>query len=375
MEPAWSGPHAPGHFSALQGWQGLVREPPVGAHILHIYEDPDREIEAASLFVIEGARRAERVCCVGGPRKLASIRRRVEEAGLDADRLVRDGALALVRQLDLNGGPKDDDETSRTALDRFIHAMFRGVPERYPSVRWWGNRVARFFENGRFDRALAFEQLCHERREVLPWSLLCAYDGRKQSSRNASGPRENTMEELGVHGHWVDFSDAASEARRAMAFVKRGLARGAKVVALLPSSDMEVYREEAVLSGHEEDIEHGRLSLFNADEHLNVLKTAGVLAVLLLAIQGMIQVARGQGYSEVWFIGKIASSLLASSPPYQALALRVESAMDSLVRTLPISFYCPMPYRFPGDPSLVADLLSGHGWSSVAELALGSFGH
>src|SRR5437773_12282622 len=59
--------------------------------------------------------------------------------------------------------------------------MFHGVPERYPSVRWWGNRVARFFENGRFDRALAFEQLCHERREVLPWSLLCAYDGRQLS--------------------------------------------------------------------------------------------------------------------------------------------------------------------------------------------------
>src|SRR5206468_5435685 len=85
---------------------------------------------------------------------------------------------------------------------------------------------------------------------------------RKGSSRNASGPRENTMEELGVHGHWVDFSDAASEARRAMAFVKRGLARGAKVVALLPSSDMEVYREEAVRSGHAEDIDHGRLFLF-----------------------------------------------------------------------------------------------------------------
>jgi len=181
MEQAWSGPHAPGHFSALQGWQGLVREPPVGAHILHIYEDPAQEVEAASLFVIEGARRAERVCCVGSPRELASIRRRVEEAGLEADRLIRDGALALVRQLDLNGGPKDHDETSRTALDHFIHAMFHGVPERYPSVRWWGNRVARFFENGLFDRALAFEQLCHERREVLPWSLLCAYDGRKLS--------------------------------------------------------------------------------------------------------------------------------------------------------------------------------------------------
>jgi len=138
---------------------------------------------------------------------------------------------------------------------------------------------------------------------------------------------------------------------------------------------MDAYREEAVLSGHEEDLDHGRLFLFNAAEHLDVLKTAGVLAVLLLAIQGMIQVARGQGYSEVWFIGKIASSLLASSPPYQALALRMEAAMDSLVSTLPISFYCPMPDRFPGDPTLVTELLSGHGWASVAELALRSFGH
>src|SRR5437773_11275281 len=101
MEPAWSGPHAPGHFSALQGGQGLVREPPVGAHILHIYEDPDREIEAASLFVIAGARWAESVCCDASAGCLAYIRRRVEEAGLDAHRLVRDGALALVRQRDL----------------------------------------------------------------------------------------------------------------------------------------------------------------------------------------------------------------------------------------------------------------------------------
>jgi hypothetical protein len=77
----------------------------------------------------------------------------------------------------------------------------------------------------------------------------------------------------------------------------------------------------------------------------------------------------------VWFISKIASSLLASSAPYQALALRVESAMDSLVRTLPICFYCPMPERFPGDPTLVTELLAGHGWAAVAELVLVSHGH
>src|SRR5437667_11212583 len=106
MEPAWSGPHAPGHFSALQGWQGLVREPPVGAHILHIYEDPDREIEAASLFVIEGARRAERACCVGSPRELASIRPPLQDAGPDADPPIPDGQPARGRPSAPIGAPK-----------------------------------------------------------------------------------------------------------------------------------------------------------------------------------------------------------------------------------------------------------------------------
>src|SRR5438132_13690640 len=101
MEQAWSGPHAPGHFSALQGWQGLVREPPVGAHILHIYEDPDREIETASPSASEGVRRAGRVSCVGSPRELASIRRRVGGAGREPDRLIRDGAPGLAPPPDL----------------------------------------------------------------------------------------------------------------------------------------------------------------------------------------------------------------------------------------------------------------------------------
>src|SRR2546430_14221421 len=95
MERTPSGPVAP-EFSELHGWKDLVREPPIGAHILHIYEEPDREIEAALLFVTEGLRKTERVCCVGSPRELASIRRGLGEAGLDVDRLFRGGGLGLV---------------------------------------------------------------------------------------------------------------------------------------------------------------------------------------------------------------------------------------------------------------------------------------
>src|SRR2546430_11251923 len=34
---------------------------------------------------------------------------------------------------------------------------------------------------------------------------------RTASSRNASGPQDTTMEELGYHGLWVAFSDASPE--------------------------------------------------------------------------------------------------------------------------------------------------------------------
>src|SRR2546427_71104 len=89
-------------------------------------------------------------------------------------------------------------------LDQFMHEMFQGVPKTYPSVRWWGNRVARFFENGLFDRALAFEQLCQERREALPWSLLCAYDGRKLSpDRHAAA----FWDVLRNHSHLIPAGD------------------------------------------------------------------------------------------------------------------------------------------------------------------------
>jgi hypothetical protein len=156
-----------------------------------------------------------------------------------------------------------------------------------------------------------------------------------------------------------------------MAFVKRGIARGAKVVALLPSPDIDAYREEAVQAGLGEDLHSGRISLEQADDHLEMLRTAGVLAVLLLSIQGIIQVGRGQGYPEVWFVGKIVSSLFAASPQYPALALRVESALDRLTKTLPMSLYCPMPDRFPGDPGMMAMFLAGHGWASILDIALG----
>src|SRR5256885_16526441 len=78
-----------------------------------------------------------------------------------------------------------------------------------------------------------------------------------------------------------------------MAFVRRGLIRGAKVMAPLASLDLDRYREEAVRSGHQEDIDSGRLSLFIRGEEgkptavdvFLVSRSHGLLAVAV-QVQG-----------------------------------------------------------------------------------------
>src|SRR5438105_6761510 len=73
---------------------------------------------------------------------------------------------------------RDPRKTPRSLSLNFFTTRSR-VPDRYPAVRLWINPTDRFFEDGRFEQAIAFEQSCHERRDVFPWSLLCAYDARK----------------------------------------------------------------------------------------------------------------------------------------------------------------------------------------------------
>src|SRR5256884_5873144 len=70
---------------------------------------------------------------------------------------------------------------------------------------------------------------------------------RPETRMRGPRPRIEAIQDLGPRDHWVDFASPADEPSRAMAFVNQGLARGAKVVALLPSEDVEAYRERAAL--------------------------------------------------------------------------------------------------------------------------------
>ena len=198
---------------------------------------------------------------------------------------------------------------------------------------------------------------------------------REETRARGPRPRGDALQEVGLQDHWVDFSDPQEEADRAMAFANRGLARGAKVVALLPTADFDGYRKAAARSGHSEDLDRGRLSLLPMDHQLKTLRTAGAAALLVLAVQGIIQGARSEGYPETWFISKVASELLASSAPFLDLVLRVESAWSLVLRSFPVAVYCPFPLMIPSDPEFMSALVQRHSWAALGNLTIAEGAH
>jgi hypothetical protein len=193
---------------------------------------------------------------------------------------------------------------------------------------------------------------------------------KTEASVRGPRPREDALQALGVHEHWIDFAGPSEQAGRTIPFVERGLARGAKVVALLPSERADDYGQELARSGREDDLKAGRLAILAADHHTDILRTTGVLAVVLLAIQGFIQAARGQGYQEIWFVSKIAPSVLSPATASLDVILRLEAAFDGMIRSYPITVLCPFPATLPGDRVTFSDLVHAHTWASVEDEAL-----
>src|SRR5947207_14932221 len=76
-------------------WDSLVRAPPLGSHVLQVYEERRRQVEVAGLFVAEALRRGERVCCVGSTLDTAVIRKALGDAGFVVVSLFLTRALLL----------------------------------------------------------------------------------------------------------------------------------------------------------------------------------------------------------------------------------------------------------------------------------------
>src|SRR5207247_10730298 len=111
-------------------WDSLVRAPPLGSHVLQVYEEPRREVEVASLFVAEALERGERVCCVGSTLDTAPIRKALGDARFDADSLLRPPALLIATRLVVNDAPNRPEHNSPQPATQLLHATSASSPDR-----------------------------------------------------------------------------------------------------------------------------------------------------------------------------------------------------------------------------------------------------
>ena len=198
---------------------------------------------------------------------------------------------------------------------------------------------------------------------------------RPETRMRGPRPRIEAIQDLGPRDHWIDFASPADEPGRAMAFVNQGLARGAKVVALLPSEDVEAYRERAALEGHSKDLADGGLALFSIDAQMDTLRSAGAAAVFILAVQGILHGLGAEDAPEMWVISKVTSGLLTRPPPRMDLALRVEAAWDLVLHPFPTCVYCPLPLGIPADNPFATDLVRRHAWAALGDRAIAVGSH
>lgn len=152
-----------------------------------------------------------------------------------------------------------------------------------------------------------------------------------------------------------------------MPFVSRGLARGAKVIALMSADDRDRYRRAFVGAGHGSDLDRNRIAFQDVDGYLDAILLGGSVDPMFQDIRGWTETAVSEDYPEVWFIDKIARRFVAALAPSSDLATRVERGWAPLLRELPISLYCPYPDTLPLEGDEALGILAEHRWMSVAD--------
>src|SRR5207247_10226561 len=99
-------------------WDSLVRAPPLGSHVLQVYEERRRQVEVAGLFVAEALRRGERVCCLGSTLDTAVIRKALGDAGFEVDSLLGSRALLVANRLAITVEHMDPEAIAQPSVAR-----------------------------------------------------------------------------------------------------------------------------------------------------------------------------------------------------------------------------------------------------------------
>jgi hypothetical protein len=186
-------------------WISLLARPEDQAHLVQFYRDLGVLGCTVSLYLGEGLDRGEAAVVIATPDHWNEFRKRLEDRGLDCERLQEDERLTVKdadRTLDLlmRGGMPDAVLFRQSIGPVFSHLSSRG----YPQVRAYGEMVSLLWRRGQHEAAVRLEILWNEIGRTQRFTLLCAYEGDALAPEFHGRPAHGIYEE---HSHLVPPED------------------------------------------------------------------------------------------------------------------------------------------------------------------------
>jgi hypothetical protein len=157
-------------------WSGYLADPRPGDHLLQLYREDDRLVDAVALFAGAGLVAGDAVVLVATPPHVEAVTRRLVGVGLDVDASRRWGQLAvfdaatLLSRLLRNGrlDPDAFDAIVGETLEKSRNAAGRR------RVRVFGEMVNLIWKRN-LEATVQLEELWKSAVEAHPIALLCGY--------------------------------------------------------------------------------------------------------------------------------------------------------------------------------------------------------
>jgi hypothetical protein len=162
---------------ANSAWHQLLTEAGPGDHIVQLYQDQEFLDRAVCRFAGAALEHGEGIILVPTLTHWNSIRRRLENEGVEVDAARDRGQLTVADADDflpdfMRDGMPDSPVFLGLAADVISQA---GADGRYPRVRWWGEMVGVLWESGNVLASMKLEDLFDQLGREADIAIFCSF--------------------------------------------------------------------------------------------------------------------------------------------------------------------------------------------------------
>ncbi|MEY2580397.1 MAG: hypothetical protein QOE09_246 [Ilumatobacteraceae bacterium] len=147
-------------------------------HAVLFYEDDDDLISSVCQYVIDGLEADEVAVVVATVGHSSAFELAMRRAGVDVGRARAEGRLVTLNADKAMSRFLVDDWPKSSAFFAQFGELIRGAAGTGRQVRVYGEMVAVLWDAGHVAAAIELESLWNDLRELVPFSLLCAYPAR-----------------------------------------------------------------------------------------------------------------------------------------------------------------------------------------------------